>query len=183
MNDSLDAFELQLRRLKPAAPAPELRERIASALPTRPATAPERVPAWREFLDRWIGPTPSLAWKCAAAAVAIAVLFAAIFISRMEVSPASSMGDVSPRFNDRMQGTTAAATENSAPSNYQLARAESESQAVLDEGFVHDETGALARRVRMQFIDTLEWRDADTGAQIVVSVPREELFSSQVRAF
>src|SRR5262249_44117987 len=162
MNDSLDAFELQLRRLKPVDPTPALRERIAAELSSNSIALPERAPAWRSLLDRWIGSSPSLTWKFAAAAVAIAVLCAAVFVSRLEVSPGSSVGKGSPviHLNGSQPATTSvAAPEGEATSNYRLARAESESQALMDEGLVRDENGELARRVRMQFIDTLEWRD------------------------
>jgi hypothetical protein len=187
MNDPMDAFESQLRRLKPPAAAPELRERIAAAFASGPAPIPERASAWRLFLERWVGPSPSLAWKFAAAAVAIVIFSAAILVARFEVIHSTPMGTASPviRLNDHSQGSTAAVTEPATPAstNMRLARAASESQAMMDEGLVRDESGALERRVRMQFIDTLEWRDSETGAQVVVSYPREELFSAQVRAF
>ncbi len=187
MNDPIDAFETQLRRLKPASPAPELRERIAAAFATGPVPIPERAPAWRSYLERWFGPTPSFALKCAAAAVALAILSAAILVVRFEVAPTTPMGTASPdiRLNDRSQGSTAAVSDpaTASPSTLRLARAASESQAVLDEGLVRDESGAIERRIRMQFIDTLEWHDSETGAQVVVSYPREELFSALVRAF
>jgi hypothetical protein len=187
MNDPIDGFEMQLRRLKPAAPAPELRERMATAFASGPLPIPERAPAWRLLLERWVGPNPSLTWKFAAAAVALAIVCAAIFVSRIEVAPAAPMGTAAPviHLNDRSQGSTAAVSqpEDANPSTLRLARAASESQAMMDEGFVRDESGAIERRVRMQFIDTLEWRDSETGAQVVVSYPREELFSAQVRAF
>ncbi len=187
MNDPIDAFETQLRRLKPVSPAPELRERIAAAFATGPVPIPERAAAWRTALERLFGPNPSFAWKCAAAAVALAIVSAAILVVRFEVEPTVPMGSASPdvRLNDRSQGSTAALSVPAVanPSNLRLARAASESQAVMDEGLVRDESGAIERRIRMQFIDTLEWRDAETGAQVVVSYPREELFSAQVRAF
>jgi hypothetical protein len=187
MNDPVDGFEIQLRRLKAAAPAPELRERVAAAVATGPVPIPGRASAWSLLLERWVGPSPSLTWKFAAAAVALAIACAAILVARIEVAPTAPMGTAAPviRLNDHSQGSTAAVSQPvfPSPSTLRLARAASESQAVMDEGFVRDESGALERRVRMQFIDTLEWRDSETGAQVVVSYPREELFSAQVRAF
>jgi hypothetical protein len=187
MNDSLDTFEAQLRRLKPASPDADLRKRVAAAFSGRPASIPERLPAWRAWLERWMGPNPTLAWKFAAAAVILALASAVILIAKIELGPAASMGSIAPviRFNGRAQGSTAAATvaDPASELNLRFARAATESQVVFDEGLVHDESGALERRVRMQFIDTLEWRDSQTGAQVVVSYPREELFSTPVRAF
>ena len=177
MNDPIDEFEVQMRRLKPSPPASLLADRIAEELSTRSRSIPARVPAWRAFFDRWLGPTPSLSWAIAAAAVVIAAITAATLLPTQN-------GDSSPtaRLNDPSQGTTAAGSLPEA-ARVQFARAVMTPQAVHDDGLVQDESGALARRVRYEFTDTLEWRDAKSGTQVVVSFPREEIFSTPLRAF
>lgn len=177
MNDPNDDFEVQLRSLKPAAPAPLLADRIAEVLSTRPRTAPGHTSTWRAQVDRWFGPVPSFAWAIGAAVIVMGGLAVAIMWPGDDATstPALRLGDRRPE--------TAEATSppNAAP--VQFARAVSTPQAVHDDGLVKDDSGAIARRVRYEFTDTLEWRDSETGAQVVVSFPREEVFSSTLRAF
>ncbi len=55
--------------------------------------------------------------------------------------------------------------------------------SVVDEGFSSAPDGRTIRRVRMKFEDTLRWRDPASGAQLLVSFPREEVLTSPARAF
>jgi hypothetical protein len=177
MNDSFDAFELQLRRLKPAPPPANLQPRVATALAAAPAPIPDRVPAWRAFLDRLLGPSYSPAWTLAAAAVLVAAVSAAVLLpsTRTATAPAAGAapGGASPDV----------ASASTAPSGPRLTRAATVSQAVYDDGLVRDANGAMTQQVRYQFTDTLAWRDDQTGTEVVVSFPRMEVVSSPVRAF
>ena len=47
--------------------------------------------------------------------------------------------------------------------------------AASDEGLVTLEDGTTARRERLQFVDTITWRNPRTNASLTWSVPREEV--------
>ena len=179
MSDSLDPLEVQLRRLKPTLPPADFTQRVGRALAAAPAPIPARTPAWRQVLERWIGPSFSPAWSFAAVAAAVAVIGTVIFFAGSDRAPtpaglaATRVQPIDP----------AVAHPAAVPAPARFARAASVPEAVYDDGFVRDESGAVTQRVRYQFTDTLEWRDEKTGAEVVVSFPRVEVYSSTVRAF
>ena len=184
MSDSLDPLEVQLRRLKPALPPADFTQRMERAMAASPAPIPARTPAWRHTLERWIGPSFSPAWSFAAAAAAVAVIGAAIFFTGSERAPtASGLSALRVQPIDPAAANPAAMPARAAAAPARFARAASVPEAVYDDGFVRDESGAVTQRVRYQFTDTLEWRDEKTGAEVVVSFPRVEVYSSTVRAF
>jgi hypothetical protein len=184
MSDSLDPLEVQLRRLKPTLPAADFTQRVEKAMAAAPAPIPARTPAWRQVLERWIGPSFSPAWSFAAIAAAVALIGTAIFFAGSD-RPPNAAGLAAPRVQpiDPAATNPAAGPAPTAAAPARFARAASVPEAVYDDGFVRDESGAVTQRVRYQFTDTLEWRDEKTGAEVVVSFPRVEVYSSTVRAF
>lgn len=182
MNDSFDAFEVQLQRLKPARPSADLTQRIERSLAAAAAPIPARVPAWRLFLERWLGPANSPAWTLAAAAVMISLIAAALVLAKVRSSsdPASLSAQ-----NRRGNEVNSAPVESApaAPTPSRLARAATVPEGVFDDGLVRDASGAITQQIRYQYTDTLAWRDDQTGAEVVVSFPRVEVYSSTVRAF
>lgn len=47
--------------------------------------------------------------------------------------------------------------------------------SVRDEGLVTLEDGSTARRERLRYVDTIQWRNARTNASLTWTVPREEV--------
>lgn len=183
MNDSMDAFEAQLKRLKPTRPPSEFTERIESALAAAPAGIPARVPGWRTVLERWLGPSFSPAWTFAAAAVMVASIAGALVLTNSRSTPEpTTVAAQNPVGND-FPPTAAAASNAVAPASGRVARAATVSEGVYDDGLVRDASGAITQQVRYQYTDTLAWRDDQTGAEVVVSFPRVEVYSTTVRAF
>lgn len=64
-------------------------------------------------------------------------------------------------------------------------RAGSETQEVgeSDDGLVVSADGSWLRRVRLDYVDTVRWADPATGAQLVVTTPRQEIFVEPIRPF
>lgn len=73
----------------------------------------------------------------------------------------------------------------SAPARPRWTRAAVETQALgeTDEGLVVSADGNWLRRVRLDYVDTVRWADPATGAQLVVTTPRQEIFIEPVRPF
>ncbi len=183
MNDSMDAFEAQLKRLKSTRPTAEFTERVENALAAAPTGIPARVPAWRTVLERWLGPSFSPAWTFAAAAVLVASIAAALVLtSGRSTSIPATLSVQNPVGNDVLPPATTASNAVAAASG-RAARAATVSEGVYDDGLVRDASGAITQQVRYQYTDTLAWRDDQTGAEVVVSFPRVEVYSTTVRAF
>ena len=169
MND----FELerQLKELRPAQPSAELRSRVASALANvgkNPDNIirPQSRPAGRrlavessDFRINWLG----LGFGLAAAATFL-------IFARIDFRP-----------TDKTEQTLASATPTlqqkaAALPNYQATGLTQVVYGRRDEGLVFPR-GAIepARRVRTARRETLRWRDRETGAQLAVSYPTEEV--------
>lgn len=183
MKDSFDAFEVQLKRLKPTRPAAEFTERVESSLAAAPTGIPPRVPAWRTMLERWLGPFFSPAWSFAAAAVLVASIAAALVLTKTRSVPDSATVSASNRVGNDVVPPATGASSAVAPASGRVARAATVPDGVYDDGLVRDASGAIIQQVRYQYTDTLAWRDAQTGAEVVVSFPRVEVYSTTVRAF
>jgi hypothetical protein len=163
MND-FSELESELKKLRPVRPSAKLMSRIEGALRT-PGEGTARIirpqprRSVRDFRINWL----RLGLGLAAAA-------ALLIFARIDFHPA-----------DKTKQTLASAT----PSLQQKAAALPDYQAMgltqvvygrRDEGLVFPR-GAIepARRVRTAKRETLRWRNQETGAQLAVSYPTEEV--------
>jgi hypothetical protein len=136
MDDDLERFEAELRRLRPAAPAPALAVRIGRELAAAPARGP-------------LAPVHRI-WAVVLPAAAAAVALLAQFVPP---APARNADDVTLK----------------------PVAAENLLIAARDEGLVTLGDGTTARRERLQFVDTIVWRNPRTHASLTWTVPREEV--------
>lgn len=157
MND-FSELENELKKLRPARPSGELISRIERALADS-ATTPANVIKPERFRVNWIGLGLGLA------AAATFLIFA-----RIDFRPAQ-----------KTQPTIASATPSPQQKatqlpNYQATGLTQVVYSKRDEGLVFP-AGAQepSRRVRTAKRETLRWRDPQTGAQIAVSYPTEEV--------
>lgn len=81
---------------------------------------------------------------------------------------------------DRM---SAPARSSEAPVRWVRAATETEERGAFEDGFVVLPDGGWMRRSRQEFVDTVRWSDPATGAQLVVTTPRQEIFVEPVRAY
>lgn len=155
MND-FSELENELEKLRPARPSAELMSRIERALADS-ATMPANVIKPERFRVNWLG--------LGLAAAATFLIFA-----RIDFRPVQ-----------KNQPTIASATpslEQKAAQlpNYQATGLTQVVYSKRDEGLVFP-AGAQgpSRRVRTAKRETLRWRDAQSGAQLAVSYPTEEV--------
>ena len=175
MND-FSEVESELKKLRPAQPSAELLSRVASALADAGENAdniirPEARPSGRrltvessDFRINWLGLGLGLA------AAATFLIFARVDLRPNEKTKAGPAG-----------GTLASATPTleqkaAALPNYQATGLTQVVYGRRDEGLVFPR-GATepARRVRTAKRETLRWRDRETGAQLAVSYPTEQV--------
>ena len=153
MDDDFSSLEAELQRLRPVAPPRELVARLAADL--APATRISR---------------PSLAWwvwagGLPAAAAAVAAL---VFVARRDAAPvANPIALTSPV----VELTAPAASEEV----FKPVAAENVLYAVHDEGLVTLADGTAARRERLNYVDTITWKNSRTNASVRWTVPREEI--------
>jgi hypothetical protein len=144
MDDDLEKLEAELKRLRPAAPAPALAARIGRDLAARPAQD-GLAPMHRLW---------AVALPAAAAAVALLLQF---------VPPEAERG-------------AAPVSAFVAPDTaLKPVAAENLLVAARDEGLVTLADGTTARRERLQFVDTIVWKNPSTRASLTWTVPREEV--------
>jgi hypothetical protein len=161
MNEEL---ENELKKLRPTQPSAELMSRVASALAdagegTAKVTRPQPRLSGSDFRINWLGLGLGLA------AAATILIFA-----RVDFRP-----------TDKTKQTIASATPSlqqraAALPNYQATGLTQVVYSKRDEGLVFP-AGAEgpSRRVRTAKRETLQWRDRQTGAQLAVSYPTEEV--------
>jgi hypothetical protein len=155
MDEELKNFECELRRLQPVAPSHELEARIARELDQAPALSARRPRATVHWV--WLATVP--------AAAAAAVLLS-MFGSGTGVAPVIS----TPHGRDARATAPTAVTDAFKP-----VAAENVLYAARDEGLVVLEDGTPARRERLQFVDTITWKNPRTNASLRWTVPREEV--------
>lgn len=162
MDDDLSLLEAELKRFRPAAPSRELHERIGADLSRSSSDVttgamPRRIRWW---------------WVCAGALpVAAALVVGLIIGSRRSVAPVPAVA-------------AAPATVRSAPPMTEMFKpvsAENVLYAVSDEGLVTLEDGTAARRERLNFVDTITWKNPRTNASVRWTLPREEVRVVPVR--
>lgn len=146
MDDELQQLEAELKRLRPAAPSRQLLARLDRELA---APARRAAPTW--WL--WAGALPI------AAALAVMITLAA---RRDSPRPANAPQEI-------------AAVPALAPAAFQPVAAENVLYAAQDDGLVTLADGTPARRERLNYVDTITWKNPRTNASVRWSVPREEV--------
>jgi len=163
MNPLTDPFEEELRALQPAQPSLRLASRLAADLAAGPAPAARRDRAARlRQASLW------LSWGVAAA------MTVAYLTQAPPPAPPAAPEAVSP---PRPTAATPAA-------RFAPVSATNTLLGALDEGVVFLEDGRPARKVRYEFVDTLDLLSTDDSrAAIQVTTPREEIRLEPVQAF
>ena len=155
MDDDLSPLEAELKGLRPAPLPRSLIARLERELePAEATVGPVR--AGRTW---WL-------WA-AALPVAAALVVTLIVASRRESakSPAATVA-AQPAQPTAIKPETA---------EFKPVAAENVLYAVRDEGFVTLEDGTAARRERLNYVDTITWRNPRTNASVRWTVPREEV--------
>jgi anti-sigma-K factor RskA len=153
MDDELQQLEAELKSLRPAAPTPRLVARIEREL----APAARR----RQPFDFAQGRPAPLLWFWAAALPAAAAL-AIVVGSVMRRDLASSRDATQPALADDRAVLKPITAENVLYS-------------ATDEGLVTLDDGTRARRERLNYVDTITFKNPRTNASLKWSVPREEI--------
>ncbi|MCX6953382.1 MAG: hypothetical protein NTV51_14620 [Verrucomicrobia bacterium] len=155
MDDDFSQLEAELKRLRPAAPPRTMVARLEREL--GPAEArPTSGRLTREWWF-WAGTLP------AAAAVAVMLLVASRNVpAKSKIAPAPLVA-------------AAAAASEPEPAVFKPVAAENVLYAVADEGLVTLADGTAARRERLNFVDTITWKNPRTNASVRWTVPREEI--------
>jgi hypothetical protein len=157
MDDDLSQLEAELKRLRPAAPTRDFLARIerelAAPIAQRVATPVRRAaPLW--WL--WAGALP--------AAAALAVMITLATRSRPPVAaPTTAV----------VQALPTPAPESIAA--FKPVAAENVLYAAQDEGLVTLDDGTTGRRERLNYVDTITWKNPRTNASVRWTVPREEV--------
>ena len=154
MDDEHRELERELAQLRPAAPSRHLIERVDRALGSETAARPTapRVGWW------WTLP--------AAAALAFGILRLASDRPAPAVSSKSGSGS---------RPADIASDAPAASAAFKTVAAENILVSARDEGIVTLDDGTPARRERLQFVDTITWKNPRTNASLTWRVPREEV--------
>jgi hypothetical protein len=157
MNDFAE-LENELKKLRPVQPSPDLISRIEQAL-VNGGTSVDNVIRPERFRVNWLGLGVGLA------AAATFLIFA-----RLDFRPTDKTKQIIASATPSIQQKAAALP------NYQATGLTQVVYSKRDEGLVFP-PGALepSRRVRTAKRETLQWRDRQSGAQLVVSYPTEEV--------
>lgn len=156
MDDDLQNLEAELKRLRPVAPPPAMLARIKRELGLS-ATAEKPAPA-RTARVWWL-------WAGALPAAAAALVLALVVTSRQRTMPVSPV--VAPM--------AVAVVQESTSEVFKPVTAENVLYAVADEGLVTLADGTAARRERLNYVDTITWKNPRTNASVQWTVPREEV--------
>jgi hypothetical protein len=163
--NNFSELEGELKKLRPVQPSAELISRIESALADAGQSAgniirPESRPGGSDFRTSWLG----LGLGLAAAA-------SFLILARVDLRP-----------GDKTKPTTLASAtptleqKAAALPNYQATGLTQVVYRRYDEGLVFPRGATQpARRVWTTRRETLRWRDRETGAQLSVSYPAEEV--------
>jgi len=160
MNTPHDSFEDELRALRAADPSLRLASRIAADLaapPTAPAPAAMRRTATRAVM-LW------LPWGVAAAMTVAFLTHRPAATTAQAPTPATETATAAPSLaQDALPRFTPVSTTKTLV-------------GALDEGVVFLEDGRPARKLRYEFVDTVDLLSTDASrAMIAVSTPREEI--------
>jgi hypothetical protein len=162
MDDDLLKLEAELKRLRPAAPTRDFLARMARELDASATVAPvvrRSAPLW--WL--WAGALP------AAAALAVMITLAT------RTRPAIPSAAVPPPITAMAKPTVAEQLVAESTAAFKPVAAENVLYSVQDEGLVTLEDGTPARRERLNYVDTVTWKNPRTNASVRWTVPREEV--------
>jgi hypothetical protein len=157
MNDS--DLENQLRALRPSAPSPHLRARLAEEIAAAPQPLPLEATTPALVVEPLLGKIlRPIFWTAAGAAAAVVVMNAS-FAARPPVPvspvPVAAAAPVSPA--PQPQSTCEL-----------LGTAQGEVRYEKDRGPV--------REVRARYLEHLAWTDQRTGGRVEISIPREDVY-------
>ena len=156
MDDDLENLEAELKQLEPRAPSLGAMRRVETELARRAHKT--------NAADiRWIGLT------VLGAAAAVAVMFmrtGQTMPGRAGTPLAAAAGSGVPALPS---GAVAAKSELKPITD------ESMLVSARDEGLVTLDDGTRARRQRLEFVETITWKNPRTNASLIWSVPREEV--------
>ena len=160
MND-LSELEAELKQLRPLAPSAELTSRIERALEQASTSTP----------TAGVLPRPKIRVNWLALGFGVAAAAAFLMLARVKV-------DEVPRQEQRVAAATQPPVRSQAPAPTGLVP-DGLTRVVYntrDEGLVFpEEVERPVRRVRSRSRETLQWKDASTGASLRVSYPTEEV--------
>jgi hypothetical protein len=162
MDDDFQSLEKELQQLRPAPLSPRLVAQVevelagrtsgAALFKCRPGATPAaRAPIFRHWW--WAVTLP--------AAAAIALVWS---LRSPTATPSGAEGAA--------VATVVPATEEG---GLKPVAAENVLVAARDEGVVTLDDGTAARRERLQFVDTITWKNPRTNASLRWSIPREEV--------
>lgn len=167
MDDDLQQLEAELKRLRPAAPTRDFlgrMEREFAAPMAEPAPVRRVAPLW--WL--WVSAMP------AAASLALMITFAARnHPSPIGPAPQPDSNPVAIMTSPTTEPITSRPIESAAA--FKPFAAENVLYATQDEGFVTLSDGTPARRERLNYVDTIVWKNPRTNASVRWTVPREEV--------
>jgi len=184
MND-FSELEGQLKRLRPARTSGELISRIERALKTeghasacpgraeaRPSIIrPESRPSASDFRISWVGLGLGLA-----AAATFLILARIDFRPSDKAKAELSTASLQPAGNTLASATPTLEQRAAALPNYQATGLTQVVYQRYDEGLVFPRGATQpSRRVWTAKRETLRWRDRETGAQLTVSYPAQEV--------
>lgn len=167
MNNELEQFEAELRRRRPTDLPPGLVDRISRELaPPTPVQGLRRsvFSAWRWW---------TLAFPAAAAAgLAVSLALRPPVVHRPQPPPALASADIPVPPSSVASSTGILATT---PVPLAPVKIENVLFSARDEGLVRLEDGSPARRQRLRFVDTIVWKNTESTASLVWTLPREEV--------
>jgi hypothetical protein len=167
--NNFSELEGELKKLRPVQPSAELISRIESALADAGQSAdniirPESRPGGSDFRISWLG----LGLGLAAAATFLV-------LARVDLRPGDKT-KAQPAGNTLASATPTLEQRAAALPNYQAAGLTQVVYRRYDEGLVFPRGATQpARRVWTTKRETLRWRDRESGAQLSVSYPAEEV--------
>ena len=170
MDDELHRLETELQHLRPAAPSPALLARLERELATNGSAGVS--PAAGQMAGRSSAPprlVPVRWFWVAAMALPAAAAVALLFTQRAREQSLPPTG-FAPAPSDVTPGRVAGET-----SSFKPVAAENVLVSARDEGLVTLDDGSPARRERLQYVDTITWKNSRTNASLTWSVPREEV--------
>lgn len=167
MSDS--ELEQNLRNLlRPPAPSADLKLRIAQQLrpgseqQSIPAAGRLTVPSRPSFLQRFLH---DFGWACAGAVAALVVL--AFWHGLHIPAPAASSASVA---------TTSPAPASVPPAAFEHDETTNELVSTEDSDQIVETDDGPARAVRYSYVERHAWSNPQTGARVVLEVPREDVY-------
>lgn len=185
MDDELKQLEAELKALQPAAPRRALVERLEAELAAPSVgAAPSKGKVVARTSRQW--------WRAAAALpIAAAIAVAGYFAGRQGAArptPVVAAATAQPAPAVAPQAAPTETVTASEPAKWDAREitaaeaalfkpvaSENVLYAVKDEGLVTLEDGTAARRERLNYVDTITWKNPRTNASVKWTVPREEI--------